>query len=119
MNKRNIIVCLSVLLIICVLGLGISKAYYVTGEVKNIDELLVPYQEALDEINAELGTMLVIPDDAKESVYNAYKDLTVEEFKERIKQEYLDAMEDLGDNGDVSKSVTSDEPMIETDIPLH
>ena len=67
MNKikvlgRNVVVSLSVLLVIFALGLGISKVYSTTNEVKSIDELLVPYQEVLDEINAELGCTRQSPD---------------------------------------------------------
>ena len=55
--------------------------YEVIGD---IDELLKPYQEVLDHLDAEYGYKFYIPEDRKYSVYEAYKDLTPEEFEEQI-----------------------------------
>ena len=35
----------------------------------------------------------MIPEEAKETIYNAYKDYTLEEFEEETRQKYLDAVE--------------------------
>lgn len=53
----------------------------------DIDALLRPYQEVLDRLNEEHGYGLYIPEDKKESVYEAYKNMTPEEFEtEMIKE---------------------------------
>ncbi len=51
---------------------------------ENIDELLRPYQDVLDRLNSENGYKLYIPEDTKVSVYEAYKDMTPEEFEAEI-----------------------------------
>ncbi|QIB27201.1 hypothetical protein [Caloranaerobacter azorensis] len=43
-----------------VLMLGLSIRIY-AEKAKNIDELLAPYQEVVDKLNAELGSTIYIP----------------------------------------------------------
>lgn len=75
----------------------------------NLDELLAPYQEVLDKLNKELGTTLAIQNGAEETFYNAYKNYTLEEFENCIKQNYLDAVADLetDTNGTTSEVITA------------
>lgn len=55
---------------------------------KNIDELLVPYQIAIDRVNADLGSTAFIPEDTKEKVYNNIKDKSPDEIEALLRQEY-------------------------------
>ena len=54
---------------------------------ESIDELLTPYQDVLDRLNRENGYKVYIPEDKKVSVYEAYKDMTPEEFEAEILRE--------------------------------
>ncbi len=68
--------------------------------IGDIDELLKPYQEVLDHLNAEYDYKLYIPEDRKYSVYEAYKDLTPEEFEKQILEELNGSTENFeGDGG--------------------
>lgn len=55
--------------------------------INDIDELLKPYQEVIDQLNEEYSCGLYIPDDRKISVYMAYKDMTPKEFEIQIRKE--------------------------------
>ena len=55
---------------------------------KTIDELMVPYQAAIDKVNADLGSTAFIPDGTKEEVYNNIKDKSPYEFEALLRQEY-------------------------------
>lgn len=72
------------------------NSYEVIGD---IDERLKPYQEVLDRLNAEYDYKLCIPEDRKYSVYEAYKDLSPEEFEKQILEELNGSTEDFEDNG--------------------
>ena len=72
------------------------NSYEVIG---NIDELLKPYQEVLDRLNAEYDYKLYIPEDRKYSVYEAYKNLTPEEFEKQILDELNGSTEDFEGSG--------------------
>lgn len=71
----------------------------------DIDELLKPYQEVLDRLNAEYGYQLYIPDDRKYSVYDAYKDLSPEEFEKQILEERNGTTENNEGNGEINFDV--------------
>ncbi len=51
---------------------------------ESINELLTPYQ---DRLNRENGYKVYIPEDKKVSVYEAYKDMTPEEFEAEMLRE--------------------------------
>lgn len=97
----------SVLSFVLILSLGISGC--ASREEPGIDALLAPYQEVLDRLNEENGWTLAIPEEAREKVYDAYKDCTPEEFGEQVQREYLEALEDLGNAGE-PPAVTSHVP---------
>lgn len=67
--------------------------------IGDIDELLKPYLEVLDRLDEEYGYKLYIPEDRKYSVYNAYKDLTPEEFEKQILEELNGSTEDFEGSG--------------------
>ena len=75
------------------------NSYEVIGD---IDELLKPYQEVLDRLNAEYDYKLYIPDDRKYSVYEAYRDLSPEEFEKQILEELNESTEDFEGNGEMN-----------------
>ena len=64
-----------------------EKETAATYEKEDLDKLLHPYQVVLDRINDEYGYGLYIPEAEKESVYEAYKDMTPEEFEAEILKE--------------------------------
>lgn len=64
-------------------------------EGSTIDDRISEYQTVLNKLNEELGSALMIPEEAKETIYNAYKDYTLEEFEEETRQKYLDAVSSL------------------------
>lgn len=78
------------------------NSYEIIGD---IDELLKPYQEVLDRLNAEYDYKLYIPEDRKYSVYDAYKDLSPEEFEKQILEELNDSTEDFEGNGEMNFDV--------------
>lgn len=78
------------------------NSYEVIGD---IDELLKPYQEVLDRLNAEYDYKLYIPDDRKYSVYEAYRDLSPEEFEKQILEELNSSTEDFEGNGEMNFDV--------------
>ena len=67
--------------------------------IGDIDELLKPYLEVLDRLDEEYGYKLYIPEDRKYSVYDAYKDLTPEEFEKQILEELNGSTEDFEGSG--------------------
>lgn len=75
------------------------NSYEIIG---NIDELLKPYQEVLDRVNEAYDRKLYIPDDRKYSVYDAYKDLSPEEFEKQILEEINGVDEDFEGNGEIN-----------------
>lgn len=75
------------------------NSYEILGD---IDELLKPYQEVLDRLNAEYDYKLYIPEDRKYSVYDAYKDLSPEEFEKQILEELNESAGDLDGNGELN-----------------
>lgn len=75
------------------------NSYEIIGD---IDELLKPYQEVLDRLNAEYDYKLYIPEDRKYSVYDAYKDLSPEEFEKQILEELNGSTEDFDGNGEMN-----------------
>ena len=78
------------------------NSYEIIGD---IDELLKPYQEVLDRLNAEYDYKLYIPEDRKYSVYDAYKDLSSEEFEKQILEELNGSTEDFEGNGEMNFDV--------------
>lgn len=78
------------------------NSYEVIGD---IDELLKPYQEVLDRLNAEYDYKLCIPENRKYSVYDAYKDLTPEEFEKQILEELKSTEEHFEGNGEMNFDV--------------
>ena len=78
------------------------NSYEIIGD---IDELLKPYQEVLDRLNAEYDYKLYIPKDRKYSVYDAYKDLSPEEFEKQILEELNGSTEDFEGNGEMNFDV--------------
>ena len=72
------------------------NSYEVIGD---IDELLKPYLEVLDRLDEEYGYKFYIPEDRKYSVYEAYKDLTPEEFEKQILEELKSSTEEFEGNG--------------------
>ena len=70
--------------------------------IGDIDELLKPYQEVLDRLNAEYDYKLYIPEDRKYSVYDAYKDLSPEEFEKQILEELNGSTEVFEGNGEMN-----------------
>lgn len=75
------------------------NSYEIIGD---IDQLLKPYQEVLDRLNAEYDYKFYIPEDRKYSVYDAYKDLSPEEFEKQILEELNSATEDFEGNGEMN-----------------
>ena len=75
------------------------NSYEVIGD---IDELLKPYQEVLDRLNAEYDYKLCIPENRKYSVYDAYKDLSPEEFEKQILEELNGSTEVFEGNGEMN-----------------
>ena len=73
--------------------------------IGDIDELLKPYQEVLDRLNAEYDYKLYIPEDRKYSVYDAYKDLSPEEFEKQILKELNGSTENFEGNGEMNFDV--------------
>lgn len=82
MIKRILVTALSFILI-----LGLSIPAY-AGKTENIDELLAPYQEIIDKINAELGSTIYIPDENKEKVYESLKGMSPAEVEKLLRNEY-------------------------------
>ncbi len=82
--KRIVNIILSFVLI---LGLCIP-AY--AEETKTIDELLAPYQNAIDKVNGELGSNIYIPDKNKEKFYNNVKHMSPSEVENLLRNEYKD-----------------------------
>lgn len=74
-----------ILSVLLVPGLFISAS---STKVETIDELLVPYQMAIDRVNAELGSVIYILDKNKEKVYNNIKDMSPDEVKKLLREEY-------------------------------
>jgi len=70
---------------VLILGLCISVFALRT---KTIDELLVPYQVAIDKVNADISSNFFIPDNSKEQAYNNIKDKSPAEFEALLRQEY-------------------------------
>lgn len=75
------------------------NSYEIIGD---IDELLKPYQEVLDRLNEEYDYKLYIPKDRKYSVYDAYKDLSPEEFEKQILEELDGSTEEFEGNGEMN-----------------
>ena len=75
------------------------NSYEILGD---IDELLKPYQDVLDRLNAEYDYKLYIPEDRKYSVYEAYKDLSPEEFEKQILAELNESTENFEGNGEMN-----------------
>ena len=89
--KRVALVALSIVMaLLCPV-----TAFAVELEGSTIDDRISEYQTVLDKLNDELGSALMIPEEAKETVYNAYKDYTLEEFESETRQKYLDAISSL------------------------
>lgn len=80
--KKILTIALSFMLI-----LGGSIPTY-AKETKNIDELLAPYKEVVDKVNAELGSTIYIPEGNKEKVYNKVKDMSIDEVETMLKNDY-------------------------------
>lgn len=64
-------------------------------KTESIDALLAPYQEVIDKVNADIEPDFCIPDDQKENVYNFYKDYTLDEFEQELRDLYADASDEL------------------------
>ena len=80
------------------------NSYEIIGD---IDELLKPYLEVLDHLDEEYGYKFCIPEDRKYSVYEAYKDLTPEEFEKQILEELNGSTENFEGNGEMNFDVVS------------
>jgi hypothetical protein len=74
-----------VLAFVLMLGLCISVFALKT---KTIDELLVPYQVAIDKVNADISSNFFIPDSTKEEVYNNIKSKSPDELEALLRQQY-------------------------------
>ena len=70
---------------------------------EHLDELLKPYQDVIDKLNAEGDYGLYIPDDQKETFYNTYKDLTPEAFEAEVRRQLEEA-----ETGDYNDAVTQE-----------
>ena len=70
-----------------------------TGTHENLDELLKPYLDVIDKLNAAGDYGLYIPDDQKETFYNTYKDLTPEAFEAEVRRQLEEA-----ETGDYSEA---------------
>ena len=66
---------------------------------EKLDELLKPYLDVIDKLNAAGDYGLYIPDDQKETFYNTYKDLTPEAFEAEIRRQLEEA-----ESGDYSEA---------------
>lgn len=74
-----------VLSFVLILGLYVAAA---APKKQTIDELLAPYQVAIDKVNADLGSTAFIPDGTKEEVYNNIKDKSPYEFEALLRHQY-------------------------------
>ncbi len=70
------------IIMMCILSATVSAE-----KKNNIDELLEPYQKAVDKVNED-GSDFFIPENTKEEVYNNIKDMTPKEVEEMLKYEY-------------------------------
>lgn len=61
----------------------------------DIDALLAPYQEVIDAVNAEVEPDFFIPEEDKETMYNHYKDYTLEEFEQELRESHAEALKEL------------------------
>ncbi|WP_427338436.1 hypothetical protein [Caloranaerobacter sp. DY30410] len=74
-----------ILSVLLILGLIVSMF---STKVETIDELLAPYKMAIDRINAELMSSTYILDKNKEKVFNNIKDMSPNEIKKLLHEEY-------------------------------
>lgn len=61
---------------------------------RTIDKLFAPYQAVIDALNAELSPDFLITEDKKETVYNHYKDYTLEEFEQELRDKHAHISKD-------------------------
>lgn len=58
------------------------------GAEPGIDELLAPYQEVIDRVNEDFDYTFFIKEDKKQSFYDAYKDMPLDEFEAKLREDY-------------------------------
>lgn len=87
---ENIMKKLFVMFLSMALILGFSMPAH-AEETLTINELLAPYQAAVDKVNEELGISIYIPEKNKEKVYNNIKDKTPEEITSMLIKEYKES----------------------------
>ncbi len=109
-KMKKIIIILSSLLLLSAIGLYESRSFFVTqknpdieiGDIRTIDDLLFPYQMAIDEVNRELGTYYFIPDNLKEKVYNNIKSISIS--PDELKKQLLDKSSNTKNYSSAKKS---------------
>lgn len=84
---------LLVMILSLVFILGMSTDVKAEGE-QSIEDMLAPYQAAVDKLNDEMGSNIYIPEKNKEKVYENIKDKTPEEVALMLKEEYTDYVAD-------------------------
>ena len=78
--------------VVCMIVIGVFMHHFTANKVNiktDIDTLLQPYQKVIDKINAESDSDidLVFPEENKEQIYAAYKDMSISEFEETMREE--------------------------------
>lgn len=58
------------------------------AKAETADELLIPYQKVINQVNIEIGSNYLIPDNTKEEVYDNIKRMSPDEFGKLLKNEY-------------------------------
>ena len=109
-KTKKIIIILSSLLLLSAIGLYESRSFFITqkkpdietGDIRTIDELILPYQMAIDEVNRELGTYYFIPDNLKEKVYNNIKSISIS--PDELKKQLLDKSNNTKNYSSAKKS---------------
>ena len=107
---KKIIIILSSLLLLSAFWLYESRSFFITqkkpdieiGDIRTIDDLLFPYQIAIDEVNRELGTYYFIPDNLKEKVYNNIKSISIS--PDELKKQLLDKSSNTKNYSSAQKS---------------
>ncbi len=78
--------------VVCMIVIGVFMHHFTANKVNiktDIDTLLQPYQKVIDKINAESDSDIdfVFPEENKERIYAAYKDMSISEFEETMREE--------------------------------
>lgn len=86
--KKIAVFMMAMMVVVCCSS--VVRAEAKSESTSSIDELLRPYEEVILKVNNEIGSSYAIPDESRETVYEYYGHMSLDEFEQRLADEYYE-----------------------------